>query len=146
MATVTAVRHNPAIRAFYTCLCEKGKPRKVALVAAMRKLLTVLNAVSHPVSDPCLTNNTISVFDVKILKVQRATPPVATKVSAPRAAPTPGTLGRAAPAASPRPTRSPWSAFQGNRKIAFTVKTGVTIWHRKAGRNLAHMEKVPSLS
>ena len=45
MTTVSAVQHNPVIRAFYTCLCDKGKPRKVALVAAMRKLLTVLNAV-----------------------------------------------------------------------------------------------------
>ena len=45
MATVTATRHNPAIRAFYTRLCRRGKPRKVALVAAMRKLLLILNAV-----------------------------------------------------------------------------------------------------
>lgn len=47
MATVTAIRHNPALRAFYTRLCEQGKPKQVALVAAMRKLLTVLNAVSR---------------------------------------------------------------------------------------------------
>ena len=47
MATVTAIRYNPAIRDFYTRLCDQGKPRKVALVAAMRKLLTVLNAVSR---------------------------------------------------------------------------------------------------
>ena len=45
MATVTATRHNPVIRAFYTRLCQRGKPRKVALVAAMRKLLLILNAV-----------------------------------------------------------------------------------------------------
>ena len=45
MATVTATRHNPAIRDFYTRLCRRGKPRKVALVAAMRKLLLILNAV-----------------------------------------------------------------------------------------------------
>ena len=31
---------------------------------------------------------------------------------------------------------------QGNRKIAFTVKTGVAIRHRKAGRNFARMETV----
>lgn len=30
------------IRAFHTSLCAKGKPKKMALVAAMRKLLTVL--------------------------------------------------------------------------------------------------------
>ena len=47
MATLTAIRYNPAIRDFYTRLCDKGKPRKVALVAAMRKLLTVLNAESR---------------------------------------------------------------------------------------------------
>ena len=47
MATVTAISHNPPIRAFYTRPCAKGKPRKVALVAAMRKRLTVLNAVSR---------------------------------------------------------------------------------------------------
>ena len=45
MATMTAICHNPPIRAFYRRLCAQGKPRKVALVAAMRKLLTVLNAV-----------------------------------------------------------------------------------------------------
>ncbi|MCY4520611.1 MAG: hypothetical protein OXC13_07505, partial [Caldilineaceae bacterium] len=45
MATVTATRHNPAIRDFHTRLCRRGKPRKVALVAAMRKLLLILNAV-----------------------------------------------------------------------------------------------------
>ena len=42
MTTVTTIRHNPAIRAFYTRLCDKGKLRKVALVAAMRKLLANL--------------------------------------------------------------------------------------------------------
>ena len=47
MATVTAICHNPPIRAFYRRLCAKGKPRKVALMAARRKLLTVLNAVSR---------------------------------------------------------------------------------------------------
>ena len=47
MATVTVIRHNPAIRTFYTRPCAKGKPGKVALVAAMRKLFTVLNAMSR---------------------------------------------------------------------------------------------------
>ena len=37
-----AKRHNPVIGAFYKRLLEKGKPKKVALVACMRKLLTVL--------------------------------------------------------------------------------------------------------
>ena len=45
MATLTAVRHQPALHAFYQRLRERGKPAKVALVAAMRKLLAILNAV-----------------------------------------------------------------------------------------------------
>jgi transposase len=45
MATLVATRHNPAIRAFYRRLRTAGKPPKVALVAAMRKLLTILNAL-----------------------------------------------------------------------------------------------------
>ena len=47
MTAVTAIRHNPAIHAFYTRLYEKDKPEKVALVAAMRKLLTVLNTADR---------------------------------------------------------------------------------------------------
>ena len=45
MATLVATRHNPVIREFYTRLIQAGKPRKVALVACMRKLLTILNAM-----------------------------------------------------------------------------------------------------
>ena len=45
MATLSAVRWNPAIRVFYTRLCDQGKPKKLALVAAMRKLLVMLNAM-----------------------------------------------------------------------------------------------------
>lgn len=45
MATLVATRHNPDIRAFYTRLLARGKAKKVALVAAMRKLLTILNAI-----------------------------------------------------------------------------------------------------
>jgi transposase len=45
MATLTATRFNPVIRAFYDRLCKAGKPKKVALVACMRKLLTILNAM-----------------------------------------------------------------------------------------------------
>ena len=45
MATLTAVRRNPALKAFYLRLRSAGKPPKVALTAAMRKLLTVLNAI-----------------------------------------------------------------------------------------------------
>lgn len=45
MATIVAVRHNAALRQFYQGLVSRGKPKKVALVAAMRKLLIVLNAI-----------------------------------------------------------------------------------------------------
>lgn len=45
MATLVAVRVNPVLRAFYQRLLERGKPKKVALVAAMHKLLTFLNAL-----------------------------------------------------------------------------------------------------
>ena len=45
MATLTATRHNPVIRAFFARLRAAGKPAKVALVACMRKLLIILNAM-----------------------------------------------------------------------------------------------------
>jgi transposase len=44
-ATVASVRCNPVLRAFYQRLRALGKPTKVALVAAMRKLLLILNAM-----------------------------------------------------------------------------------------------------
>jgi transposase len=45
MATLVATRHNPLIKAFYQRLVAAGKPKKVALIAAMRKLLTILNSM-----------------------------------------------------------------------------------------------------
>lgn len=45
MATLTARNVNPAIKAFYARLIAGGKPKMVAIVAAMRKLLTTLNAM-----------------------------------------------------------------------------------------------------
>jgi transposase len=45
MATVTAIRRNPVIRAFYQRLRANGRLPKVAMTAAMRKLLTILNAM-----------------------------------------------------------------------------------------------------
>ena len=45
MATLVATRFNPVIKVFYTRLCEAGKPKKVALTASMRKLLTILNVI-----------------------------------------------------------------------------------------------------
>lgn len=45
MATMVAVRYNPALKAFYARLLERGNLKKVALVACMYKLLTILNAI-----------------------------------------------------------------------------------------------------
>ena len=47
MSTLTATRYNPIIRAHYQRLLEAGKLKKVALVACMRKLLTILNAMAR---------------------------------------------------------------------------------------------------
>jgi transposase len=47
MATLSAVRCNAVIRAFFERLRGAGKPKKVALTACMRKLLTILNAMMH---------------------------------------------------------------------------------------------------
>lgn len=43
MAALVAARRNPVLKAFYQRLLARGKPKKVALVACMRKLLTILN-------------------------------------------------------------------------------------------------------
>ena len=45
MATLVATRFNPQIKSFYQRLLARGKEKKVALVAAMRKLLTILNTL-----------------------------------------------------------------------------------------------------
>jgi transposase len=47
MAATTAVRSNPVIKAFYERLKSRGKPHKVAMVACMRKMLTILNAMAR---------------------------------------------------------------------------------------------------
>ncbi|MFO0714689.1 MAG: transposase [Sandaracinus sp.] len=46
MPTLAATRYNPWLRAFYERLCAKGKLPKVALVAAMRKLLHAIYSVA----------------------------------------------------------------------------------------------------
>ena len=43
MACLSAIRHNPVLRAFYQRLTRAGKVKKLALVACMRKLLTIVN-------------------------------------------------------------------------------------------------------
>ena len=45
MPTLVATRHDPSIAAYYRRLVLRGKPKKLALIACMRKLLTILNAV-----------------------------------------------------------------------------------------------------
>lgn len=45
MATIAALRTNPAIKRFYLHLIAAGKPPKVAITACMRKLLTILNTI-----------------------------------------------------------------------------------------------------
>lgn len=59
MATLVATRRNALIKHFYQRLPARGKPKKLALVAAMRKLLTILNEmIRHQQSwrstEPCL--------------------------------------------------------------------------------------------
>ena len=45
MGALVATRHNPVIRGFYQRLLAAGKPKKLALTACMRKLLTILNGM-----------------------------------------------------------------------------------------------------
>lgn len=45
MAALVAIRHNPVLKAFRDRLVQTGKPKIVAVVAVMRKLLTILNAI-----------------------------------------------------------------------------------------------------
>ena len=45
MGALVASRHNPVIRSFYQRLLAAGKPKKLALTACMRKLLTILNSM-----------------------------------------------------------------------------------------------------
>jgi transposase len=59
MATMGAMLHNPYLRAYYDRLRARGKLHKVALVATMRKLLLILNAIiktDTPWSEPCPEN------------------------------------------------------------------------------------------
>lgn len=45
MATLTAIRRNPPIKALYDRLVQAGRPKKLAITACMRKLITILNAI-----------------------------------------------------------------------------------------------------
>ena len=57
MAALTASKHNPTFTSFYDRLRAAGKPRKVALIAVLRKLITTLNAMinSRQMFDSALT-------------------------------------------------------------------------------------------
>lgn len=45
MATISAIKCNPVIRSFYMRLLDKGKVKKVAIVACMHKMLVYLNSI-----------------------------------------------------------------------------------------------------
>ena len=47
LASQSAARHHPDLGPFYQGWCQRGKARKAALVAVMRKLLLQLNAVAR---------------------------------------------------------------------------------------------------
>lgn len=47
MSTLAATQYNPVIHSFYHRLLAAGKPKKVAMIACMRKLLTILNAMAR---------------------------------------------------------------------------------------------------
>lgn len=60
LPTLTATRYNPTIKRFFDRMTAKGKPFKVAMIACMRKLLTILNAMvrddtpwEHRLAHPC---------------------------------------------------------------------------------------------
>jgi transposase len=60
MATLSAKRFNPAMQVFYERLIAAEKPKKVALTACMRKLLSILSAMvrDHAQWNPSLHLNT----------------------------------------------------------------------------------------
>ncbi len=61
MAALVATKRNAVIRAFYRRLVAAGKPKKLALVACMRKLLTILNAMVRT-SQPWSTHGVSSML------------------------------------------------------------------------------------
>lgn len=59
MAALVATRYNPVISAFYRKLLNRGKAKKVALVACMRKLLVVVNAMVRSRQPWCKTETVV---------------------------------------------------------------------------------------
>ena len=51
MAMLSALRYNPQIKSFYTSLVARGKPKKVAITACIRKFITILNAMFRDQKD-----------------------------------------------------------------------------------------------
>jgi transposase len=47
MSALSGIKFNPVLKVFYDRLVERGKPKKVAITACMRKLLTILNALEQ---------------------------------------------------------------------------------------------------
>lgn len=60
MATLTAVRFNPVLKAAYDRLRQAGKPPKLALVACMRRLIVTLNAILHTRQPWALPQTTVA--------------------------------------------------------------------------------------
>lgn len=63
MATLVATRRNSVVRGFYHRLVAAGKPKKVALTACMRKLLTILNAMVRSHATWQIANPTLALQD-----------------------------------------------------------------------------------
>jgi transposase len=66
MAALVGARRNPVIAAFYERLLKKGKAKKVALVACMRKMLTILNAMIRSKTTWCPRTS----FEIGCLEVK----------------------------------------------------------------------------
>jgi len=60
MAAVTASQANSVIRTFYERLVQAGKPKRLALTAYMRKLLTILNAMARSDTQWMPSTSTVS--------------------------------------------------------------------------------------
>ena len=73
MAALVASRHNPVLRRFYQRLVQAGKPKKVALTAVMRKLLTILNAIVRD-QNPMATRLTEKTVAHPTIKGVKGTP------------------------------------------------------------------------
>jgi len=60
MATLVATKHNPIIKAHYEQLVARGKAKKVAIVACMRKLVRILNAMLRDQAEPAMVATAVA--------------------------------------------------------------------------------------